>query len=94
MTDRSGNKDEKKVQGYITVFKNPKADLTGIPVFGCAPLNVSFSNNTTLGDTSLYSSLWDFGDGNTVTAENPAHTYRTDDKFNVSRLVTDENGCN
>ncbi len=93
VTDRSGNKDEKKVQGYVTVFKNPKADLTGIPVFGCAPLNVSFSNNTTLGDTSLYSSLWDFGDGNTVTAANPAHTYRTDGKFNVSLLVTDQNGC-
>ena len=93
VTDRSGNKDEKKVQGYITVFKNPKADLTGTPLFGCAPLNVSFSNNTALGDASLNSSLWDFGDGNTITAANPGHTYRTDGKFNVSLLVTDLNGC-
>ncbi|MFT7099794.1 MAG: gliding motility-associated-like protein [Bacteroidia bacterium] len=93
VTDPSGNKDEKKVQGYITVFKNPKANLSGTPLFGCAPLVVSFSNNTILGDAPLYSSLWDFGDGNTVTASGPTHTYRTDDKFNVSLLVTDQNGC-
>ena len=93
VTDPSGNKDEKKIQGYITVFKNPKAEFSGNPVFGCAPLVVPFSNNTTLGDAPLYSSLWDFGDGNTVTAANPTHTYRTDGKFNVSLLVTDQNGC-
>jgi len=42
VTDPSGNKDEKKVQGYITVFKNPKANLSGTPLFGCAPLVVFF----------------------------------------------------
>ncbi len=36
-----------------------------------APANVSFTNNSSNGLTYL----WDFGDGNTSTDENPLHTY-------------------
>lgn len=93
VTDPTGAKDEKKVAGYITVFKNPTAALSGTPRFGCAPLDVTFTNNSVLGDAPLVKNLWDFGDGNTLNKANPDHTYKTEGKFNVSLVVVDGNGC-
>jgi len=93
VTDPNGLKDEKKVVKYITVFKTPQADLDASIKFGCSPLPVAFENKSTLGDAPLSSILWDFGDGNTIDASDPKHTYRTDGNFDVSLLVTDANGC-
>jgi gliding motility-associated-like protein len=93
VTDPSGNKSEKKVAGYITVFKNPKANLSASPTSGCAPLNVVFTNQTILGDSAIVRNLWDFGDGNTVNKATPSHIYKTEGKFNVSLVVVDINGC-
>lgn len=93
VTDAAGAKDEKKVSAYITVFKNPVAGLKGSVLFGCSPLTVQFENKSTLGDAPLSSILWDFGDGNTIDASSPTHTYRTDGEFDVSLLITDANGC-
>ena len=93
VTDPTGVKDEKKISAYITVFKNPTADLKGNILFGCAPLSVQFEDKSKLGDAPLTSILWDFGDGNTVDLADPLHTYRTDGNFDVSLLITDGNGC-
>ncbi|MDC1395214.1 PKD domain-containing protein [Bacteroidia bacterium] len=93
VTDTNGTKDQKTVVGYITVFKNPVADLSGTPLFGCAPLDFSLTNLSTKGDANFKSLLWDFGDGNTKIAFNPTHTYKTDGKFNISLLVVDSNNC-
>lgn len=93
VTDSNGNKNEKKVAGYITVFKNPKADLYANSRAGCAPLSVQFEDKTILGDAPLTSTLWDFGDGNTTNATSPLHNYATNGSFDVSMLVTDTNGC-
>ena len=93
ITDSSGKKHQKVVKEYITVFKNPIARLSGSQKSGCAPLPVSYTNNSQLGDAPLSFTQWDFGDGNTTTSDNPTHTYLTDGKFNVSLHVIDENGC-
>lgn len=93
VTNATGDKDEKKIAAYITVFKNPVADIKGSILFGCSPLTVQFEDKSTLGDAPLKTILWDFGDGNTIDAKNPKHTYRTDGEFDVSLLVTDNNGC-
>ncbi|MGY8867481.1 MAG: PKD domain-containing protein, partial [Methylophagaceae bacterium] len=37
--------------------------------------------------------LWDFGDGNTSTLQNPNHTYTSCDTFIVSLTITDSLGC-
>lgn len=48
---------------------------------------VTFTNTS----TNANSSAWDFGDGNTSTANNPTHTYAADGQFTV-RLIT-TNAC-
>lgn len=51
-------------------------------------LDVDFTNNS----TGQYQSwAWDFGDGNTSTTENPAHTYGAAGSYNVCLIVT--NAC-
>lgn len=37
--------------------------------------------------------LWNFGDGNTSSAENPEHTYTQAGNYTVTLTVTDSNGC-
>ena len=93
VTDSTGKKDIKTYTNYITVFKNPVANFSATPLSGCAPLSVTFSDKTTLGDTSIGAYLWDFGDGNTTISSSPNHTYQIDGKFNISLLVVDKNGC-
>lgn len=51
------------------------------------PADVQFSNESTSG----LSYLWDFGDGNTSTAENPSHTYTAAGDYTVTLIAY---GCN
>lgn len=69
----------------------PTADFTLSPKVGCAiPHTVFFTDLSTLPDTWL----WDFGDGNTSTLQNPIHNYTTAGEFIVTLTVTDTtNGC-
>jgi PKD repeat protein len=62
---------------------DPIADFTD-SASGCEPLEVRFQSN------SLYARtyLWDFGDGVTSRAENPAHVYVGEGEYNVSLTVT------
>ena len=56
---------------YVQETAYPEFDAD--PTTGCESITVNFTNNS-YGD--IYSYLWDFGDGTTSTAENPApHTY-------------------
>ncbi|MDX1698403.1 MAG: PKD domain-containing protein, partial [Thiohalobacterales bacterium] len=49
--------------------------------------------DTSTDDTSITSWYWTFGDGNTSSQQNPAHTYAETGTFNVSLTVTDEHGA-
>lgn len=50
---------------------------------------VSFINNS----SNATSYLWNFGDGNTSTAQSPTHTYSTEGTFVVTLTATNTNGC-
>ncbi len=57
---------------------------------GCdLPHGVSFTGNS----AQAVQWLWDFGDGNISTQQNPNHTYTEFGVFPVSLTVTDANGC-
>ncbi|HQD27540.1 MAG TPA: PKD domain-containing protein [Methanoculleus thermophilus] len=56
------------------------ADITA----GVAPLTVRFTDEST-GDPKFWS--WDFGDGNTSTAQNPVHTYTAAGNYTVSLSI-------
>ena len=66
----------------------PVADFTINPSDGCVPLDVSFTNNSSNGE----SFLWDFGDGDHSSDESPTHTYYTAGTYQVQLLVTNSGG--
>lgn len=78
---------------YITVYANPKADLSVSSISGCAPLSVDLKDLSTPGDGVIQSWKWDFGDGTFGQEKNPNHLYVASGNFNVSLLVKNSYGC-
>jgi gliding motility-associated-like protein len=58
----------------------------------CVGDQISFTDASTSGGP-ITNWNWDFGDGNTSTAQNPFHTYSTPGIYNVNLQVTDMAGC-
>lgn len=71
---------------FVTVKDVPLSDFS----YTINEDEVTFTNFTIGGD----SYLWDFGDSNSSTEENPIHTYATDGDFEVILTVTNECGEN
>jgi PKD repeat protein len=68
----------------------PVAGFSGDPTSGCAPLTVSFTDEST-GQIDTWD--WDFGDGTPHSAEqNPAHEYADPGDYTVSLTVTGPGG--
>ena len=65
------------------------ADFTATPTTGETPLTVQFTDRS-VGNISSW--LWDFGDGNTSTTQNPSHTYNSSGSFTIILTVTDASG--
>ncbi len=91
--DASGNVDSVVKKDIITVFENPTANFKADVSRGCAPLKVSFTDISKKGSEDIVSWLWDFGDGNTSTLQNPSNTYTLTGNFDVTLIVKDRNGC-
>ena len=65
-----------------------------VPTGICMPGgNASFDNTTTVADNSVLGYQWDFGDGNTSTATDPAHVYSAVGSYNVTLVATSAFGC-
>lgn len=67
----------------------PVADFVGSPLIGPAPLEVAFTDEST-GDPESW--LWDFGDGETSTDQNPIHTFADPGTYEVT-LTVSKDGC-
>lgn len=64
----------------------PKAEFTVDNFEGCAPLTVTFTNNSNSSDTYL----WDFGGGDTTSQVfNPIRTYTIPGTYNVTLIIQD-----
>jgi gliding motility-associated-like protein len=74
----------------VTVRPAPQPDFQVDQTIGCAPIQVQF---TDLSPGNVVAWRWDFGDGNSSTAQNPSHTYLQDGIYTVSLTVTDRFGC-
>lgn len=68
----------------------PTPSFSGSPRTTCSGL-VSFSDLSINGATSW---LWDFGDGNTSTDQNPTHTYADEGFYTVTLTATNNFGSN
>lgn len=78
-----------------TVQANPNpiaAFIDDAPV--CAGTPVNFTDQSTLnGGTPITQWLWDFGDSQTSTLQNPTHTYAAAGTYTVTLTVTNSAGC-
>ncbi|MBU1488104.1 PKD domain-containing protein, partial [bacterium] len=89
VSDTCGSDTETKT-GYITVSGSTvSADFFATATVGCAPLAVDFSDSS-IGDVLYWS--WDFGDGDTSTAQGPSHLYNNPGAYTVSLTVSDTCG--
>ena len=77
----------------IMVEAKPTAAFMPVPVLGCSPMAVTFSNTS----TGAIAYAWDFGDGATSTSVSPAHTFvnfgTTDSVYTVSLIASTAAGC-
>ena len=62
----------------------PQSQFSADPDQGCAPLEVAFLNQSVNADQFL----WDFGDGNSSTEENPTHTFPQSGSYSISLTAT------
>ena len=89
--DNNGLSDSDSVLLTALAALPPKADFIAIPREGITPLVVDFYDKS-VDDSGIVSWLWDFGDGNTNTEQNPTHTYSNEGPFTVTLTVTDDQG--
>jgi len=89
----SGGIDSVVQTNLITVFKKPAANFYAYPTSRCAPVTVVFNDSTKIGSGAEASWVWDFGDGNISTFQNPSHVYKSAGKYTVLLIVTDLHGC-
>jgi PKD repeat protein len=67
----------------------PDVEFSADVVSGTCPLIVNFTDEST---GSPISYLWDFGDGESSTEENPVHRYGAPGVYTVTLTVTYEDG--
>lgn len=93
LTVENARGNDTQVQsGFITVLEptSPVADFGAGPLLGMQPLLVTFTDRSVGSPTSW---VWDFGDGSSSTAQNPAHTYNAG-RYTVSLTVANVKGNN
>ncbi len=61
--------------------------------FSCNELSCDFTDSSSDSDGSIVSWNWEFGDGGTSTDQNPSHTFAADGDYDVTLLVTDNEGA-
>ncbi len=61
-------------------------------ISNCTNLDCNFSDTSTDSDGVISSWSWDFGDGNSSSAQNPGHSYTSAGTYNVTLTATDNGG--
>jgi len=71
----------------------PEASFSVNETGGTAPVTVTFTDTSDDGSDDIYQWLWEFGDGNTSSLQNPQHDYSIPGTYTVSLTVTSEDGA-
>jgi gliding motility-associated-like protein len=75
----------------VTILGIPAVSFTAQNA--CQGSQIVFTNNSTAGGAALSGYSWNFGNGTTSTATQPACTYNSAGVYSVQLNVTDANGC-
>lgn len=79
---------------YITVYGKPTVSFMVNDSVSCFPARVQFTDLSSAStSTNNNTWLWDFGDGNQVTQQNPLHVYTNSGIYTVTLKVTNDKGC-
>ena len=77
----------------VTIYETPMADFTSVPWINESTLlslaNFQFTNQSVFASTYL----WNFGDGNNSTEQDPFYIYTTEGDFYVTLFAFNDNGC-
>ncbi|MFT4152802.1 PKD domain-containing protein [Parafilimonas sp.] len=85
--------DYEEKTAYIKVFRTPQATFSSDVSTGCSPLNVAFTDNTSLTGVTVKSRTWDFGDGTTSSEQNPSHIFTGTKTYYISLTIETTDGC-
>lgn len=77
------------VTAHLSLKSQVQANFTADTTRGCGSVTVNFTS-TSSGNISNY--LWDFGNGNSSTLQNPSATYSSAGSFDVSLTVSNASG--
>jgi PKD repeat protein len=77
------------VSHSIIIDSLPVPQASSSVLFGCAPLNVAFTNTST--NSNFYS--WNFGDGNTSSTPSPSNLFVAPGIYNVQLIAVNLNNC-
>jgi gliding motility-associated-like protein len=75
----------------VTINAKPVVQFTATILSACATKTIGFNNTSTAPAGSTY--LWNFGDGNTSTSQNPIYAYATSGTYPVKLVVKAPGGC-
>jgi gliding motility-associated-like protein len=77
-----------------TVIISPKPEADFQHSNPCEGQAVQFTDLSTISSGSITSYSWNFGDGSPVSSnQNPSHIYSASGTYNVTLIVTSDNGC-
>jgi len=93
VTDASAGNSPQTVTVNLTVTAIPNVDPVADFTSSCADLECIFTDASTDSDGTITAWSWNFGDGNTSTAQNPTQTYTEAGPHFVSLTVTDDLGA-
>ncbi|UCD13590.1 MAG: PKD domain-containing protein [Thermoplasmatales archaeon] len=92
VTDNDGNASDPYTMDITVSYVPPTAAFDYTPMVNITTATeITFTDNSTVGDANITTWAWDFGDGDTSNVTNPTHTYAAAGNYTVTLTVTDEN---
>jgi len=80
-------------QATLNTLVEPIDVMPGFLTSTACYQNSQFTDTTNAQNDQIAQWSWDFGDGNTSTAQNPAHTYGAPGTYTVELVATSASGC-
>lgn len=78
------------IEKEVEIYPNPNASIKFVKGIGN---NAIFTDSSSISTGNLSEWKWNFGDGDSSSAQNPTHLYSSTGNFNVKLCVKSDKGC-